>query len=40
MGEDELRRQVVTVKDLQGGEQHEVPRGALAVYLATRVERA
>ena len=38
MGEDELRREVVTLKDLQSGEQHEVPRGALAVYLATRIE--
>jgi histidyl-tRNA synthetase len=37
VGEDELRREAVTVKNLGGGEQHEVARAALPVYLATRV---
>jgi histidyl-tRNA synthetase len=38
VGEAEAARGVATVKDLAAGEQHEVPRGALAVWLATRVE--
>ncbi len=38
LGEDEVGREAVTLKDLKTGEQHEVPRAALAVYLATRVE--
>jgi len=38
LGEDEVGREAVTVKDLQGGEQHEVPRAALPTYLATRIE--
>ena len=40
MGEDEASREAVTIKDLKSGEQHEVARGALAVYLATRVGAA
>ncbi len=39
LGEDELRGGAVTVKDLQGGEQHDVPRGALPVWLGSRVAR-
>jgi len=39
LGEDEVGREAVTVKDLKaGGEQHEVPRAALPTYLATRME--
>jgi histidyl-tRNA synthetase len=38
VGEAEAARGVATVKDLAAGEQHEVPRGALAVWLATRAE--
>jgi histidyl-tRNA synthetase len=38
LGEDEVGREAVTLKDLETGEQHEVPRAALPVYLATRVE--
>ena len=38
LGEDEARRGAVTIKDLQGGEQHEVARAALPAWLATRTE--
>jgi histidyl-tRNA synthetase len=40
LGEDEVGREAVTVKDLKDGEQREVPRGALAAWLGTRTESA
>ena len=38
LGEDEVGREAVTVKDLKDGEQREVPRGALPAWLGTRME--
>jgi histidyl-tRNA synthetase len=38
LGEDEVGREAVTVKDLKDGEQREVPRGALPAWLQTRME--
>jgi len=38
VGQSELERAVVQLKDLAKGEQHEVPRAALPMYLESRVE--
>lgn len=37
IGDDEIAKQVVKVKDMTSGEQEEVPAGQVATYLETRI---